>query len=475
VALTPSEIDTINKLQLERDLTMADDERNLRYYRGAQRVEQLGMAIPPSMRRFLVVVNWPRVVVDTIEHRQNVRSLVLPGQEEADPSLRAIWDASNLSAHLKMFNRDRMIFGRAFMSVGTNEKDKSLPLVRVESPQEMAALVDIRREVVTAAARFYGAPLPPYLQSRTIDTAGVGASVGYTSNVTLYLPNATIWAKRSGSDWVEIDRDDHELGTVPVVMHLNRRMSGSWAGESQISDIIPITDSAARTLTNLQFTIEAHGSPRKFMIGVEQKDFLDSEGNPIPQWEAYFDAIHMIANKDGKIGQLEGASVDNFEKALNMYGQQAATLTGFPARYFGQFTTNPPAEGAIRADEAQLVESVEGQNEEVGMTLGWVAALALRFATGQTVDGNQIRVDWFDPATPTYSQRADAISKMMAGPNPVLSREGAWDELGWSEARKAKERARFEAQDQQALTDPITALILKQQAAGADANAGTGA
>ena len=36
----------------------------------------------------------------------------------------------------------------------------------------------------------------------------------------------------------------------------------------------------------------------------------------------------------------------------------------------------------------------------------------------------------------------------------MLSREGYWDELGWSEARKAKERAYFEAEQ---ISDPIVA------------------
>jgi hypothetical protein len=74
-----------------------DDELLLRYYKGRQRVEQLGMAIPPAMRRFLVITNWCRTVVDTINDRQQVRSLILPGEETADPQLRAIWDANNLS------------------------------------------------------------------------------------------------------------------------------------------------------------------------------------------------------------------------------------------------------------------------------------------------------------------------------------------------------------------------------------------
>lgn len=441
MALTPSEVSLIERMHRDLDANAANDARMLRYYQGQQRVEQLGMAIPPNMRRFLVIAGWPRVVVDTVEHRQNVRALILPGEEKADPSLRAIWDASNLDAHVKMFNRDRMVYGRAYMSVGANEANSSLPLVRVESPREMTALVDVRRETVTAAARFYGE-----------DENGQSPT-----DVTLYLPDQTVWVKR-GADgrWREVDRDVHMLGAVPVVVHLNRRMSGSWVGESQLTDIIPWADAAARTFTNLQFVIEAHGSPRKFMTGVEQKDFIDVEGKPLPQWEAYFDAIHMLSNPQGKVGQLPAADVSNFEQAVAMYGKQAAIQTGFPARYFGVHTTNPPAEGAMHADESQLVTRVEAQNIEVGMTLGWVGALALRFATGDWVEGNRVRVDWFDPATPTVSQREDALAKRRAA--GVLSREGYWDELGWSEARKAKERAYFEAE----ALDPLTAALAAQ-------------
>ncbi len=447
MALTPSEVALIERMQRDLDANAVNDTRLLRYYQGQQRVEQLGMAIPENMRRFLVIAGWPRVVVDTKEHRQNVRALILPGEETADPQLRAIWDASNLDAHVKMFNRDRMVYGRAYMSVGANEANGSLPLVRVESPREMTALVDVRREVVTAAARFYGE-----------DESGQKPT-----NVTLYQPNVTVWVeKKSDGRWAEVDRDEHNLGAVPVVVHLNRRMSGSWAGESQLTDIIPWADAAARTFTNLQFVIEAHGSPRKYMTGVEQKDFVDSEGKPLPQWEAYFDAIHMLTNPNGKVGQLPAADVANFETAVNMYGKQAAIQTGFPARYFGVHTTNPPAEGAMHADESQMVEGIEADNIEVGTTIGWVGALALRFATGEWTEGNRVRVDWFDPATPTVSQREDALAKRRAA--GVLSREGYWDELGWSEARKAKERAYFAAE----AADPV--LMALAQGARNDAN-----
>ena len=445
MALSPSEIELIDRMKRDLDARSWSDELLDRYYRGQQRVEQLGMAIPPSMRKFLVVTNWCRTLVDTTKDRQQVRSLILPGEETADPRLRAIWDASNLTAHIDMFNADRMKYGRAFMTVGANEDAPELPLVRVESPREMTALVDVRREQMIAAARFYGSD----------ELTGAGPT-----NVTLYLPEETVWVER-GSDgrWHEADRDQHNLGAVPVVMHLNRRASGAWVGESQMTDIIPLVDSAARSLTNLQFAQEAHGVPSLWATGVSQGDFVDENGKPIPQFEAYFDAIKMLSDPNARWGQFSAADLKNFETSLRIYGIQAATTTGFPARYFGITSTNPPTEGAIRADEAQLVRSVEAQNEQVGMSLGWVGALALRFSTGEWVQGNRVRVDWFDPATPTVSQREDALAKRRAA--GVLSREGYWDELGWSEARKAKERAYFAAEMAEQSLDPLMDRVLR--------------
>ena len=201
MTLTPDEIALIDRHRVRLDQNAYNDELLLRYYQGRQRVEQLGMAIPPSMRRFLVIANWCRTVVDTINSRQQVRSLILPGEETADPRLRDILDASNFTAHLSMFNTDRMVYGRAFMSVGANEADRTLPFIRVESPREMTAIVDVRREVVTSACRFYG--WDEGLSGLQPASVGVNAS-----KATLYLPDQTVWAEKDAAgQWVEVDRD----------------------------------------------------------------------------------------------------------------------------------------------------------------------------------------------------------------------------------------------------------------------------
>jgi hypothetical protein len=113
------------------------------------------------------------------------------------------------------------------------------------------------------------------------------------------------------------------------------------------------------------------------------------------------------------------------------------------------------------------VSKAEDDNQQVGVTLGWLGELAWKFMTGDWLEDNAVVTDWFDASTPTIAQREDALSKRRAA--GVLSREGYWDELGWSEARKAKERAYF---DDESATDPILNAARNLTTGGGSAAAG---
>lgn len=437
MALSPDEINLLTRHKSDLDANFLHDELMSRYFDGAQRVEQLGMAVPPTFRRFLLIVNWPGMYVESIESRQDVRSQILPGKTEADPQLDLIWDANNLDADLSLFLQDRYVYGRAFFSVGSNEDDTGTPLIHVESPREMSAFVDVRKRRMTSSARFYG---EYHLEGDQPATSNPTASGGGPTHATLYLPDQTIWVEKDlqVGKWAEVDRDVHRLGRVPVTMSLCRRKTGSWTGVSLMQRVTGITDAAARALTNMQFASEAHGIPQRYALGVSAGDFVDAQGNPLPAWEAYFNAIWANKNPEIKVGQFTASDLKNFETQLTMYGRLAGSVTLLPTRYFGLTTTNPPSADAIRAEESQLVKFIERQNAQVGSVLGWTSALALRFANGEWVDGSRIATEWHDPSTPTVAQREDALMKRRS--MGVLSRQGYWDELGWSEQRKAKEQ-----------------------------------
>lgn len=403
-----------------------------RYYRGTQQVQTLGLAVPPELRGFEFPLNWCRVTVDSIENRQEVKALIRPGDDVADEALQEGWAANNLDSEQSLLHNDILVQGEGFVSVSTNDDDKDHPLIRVESPKNMVGLLDQRHRRFTSCLRLYSDPY----------SVAASPEMG-----TLYLPDSTIWLQRGkGGRWEISDRDDHGLGRVPIVWFLNRRRSAGWVGETEMADVMRPVDMAARALMNLQVAMETHSVPGKWAIGVNKSDFIDaSTGEMNPTWKAYYTAIMATANKDARYGQFAASDLKNFVEVIVMLAQQVSAVTGLPARYLGQNPANPAAEGAIRADESRLVKNVERKNRITGDGWGWVMALYERFRTGDWPDGNQVAVEWHDPGTPTFAQKSDALQKLSGGV-PIISREGSWDELGWSEPRKGKEREYFRRQ-----------------------------
>lgn len=422
------------------------------YYRGEQRMQTLGLAVPPALRMFEFPLNWPRVTVDTVVQRQHVRSFSLPDDPESNDYLSEVWEANNMDSQSILNHLETRVQGHGFVSVGVNEQDREHPLIAVESARSMIAQIDPRTRRITAALRVYFDPM-----QRAAPT-----------EATLYLPDSTIYLERvKGWNWAVNDRNDHDLHRVPVVQFLNRPRVGNYLGESEMKDVLRPTDMAARALMDLQVAMETHAVPAKWAIGINTDDFIDSETGQVAQsWKPYFTAYTVTDRKDAKFGQFQASDLTNFKTVIDMLAEQVSAVTGLPMRYFGQNTANPAAEGAIRADEVRLVKNVELKNMTDGDCWADVMALAYRFGKGEWLDGNRIRTDWDDPNTPTFSQKADAIQKLVS--TGILSREGAWDEMGWSQARKDLERQRFEQMD-----EAQWAQLMKPEGSDAD-DGGTG-
>lgn len=438
MAISEAEVNQIRKAQAFLAERAPYDRKMLSFYEGRQRLVHMGLAVPPQLQQLELVVNWGRSTVDTIEERQDVKSIIVPDDKSAADVIRRIADANNLDSELCLWKRDRLVYGRGFLSVGTNEDLNGLPIVQVESPREMAVSIDRRHRRVAYAVRL----------SQVNE-------FGQPTLATLYQPDMTMVARWSGGQWVEDDRDEHNLGVVPVRPSFNRRMTGEWVGHSEMEDVIPLIEACTRTLTNLQAAVEVAALPKRLIFGAKKSDFDTLDG-----FLNYLQPFLALANKDAKAFQFSAADLKNFHETVELYGKLAASVTGFPARYFGLITTNPPAEGAIRAEESKLVKRVERVNAEAGNDLSSTLWLAAKLS-GTDIPQGLVNVQWHDPATPTFSQKADALQKL-AGGKALISREGAWDELGWDDARKDQERAYFAAE----MADPDMAA-LEAKVAGA--------
>ncbi|MCU1640902.1 MAG: hypothetical protein JWN03_1177 [Nocardia sp.] len=432
-SLTDDERDMLGKLNAKHHKTAARDRMLDAYFEGAQRLKHIGLAVPEELRMFELVANWPGMYVRELARRGKIKAIYRPGRDMSDTEMQEAFTSNNLAAQVSLLTQEARIFGRCFGVVGTNDEDAERPLITIEAAQQISVLVDRGRRRLAAGFR----------QFRDDNGERVG---------TLLLPDKTIQVVAGRGGWA-IDSvgsddglDEHGLGRVPMVMFLNRQRLGKWHGGSEMTDLMGITDACARTLTNMAVGVETHAVPPRWALGMSKGDFVDKDGKPLPVWQSYYQSIWASQKgpKDAALGQFTATDLRNFHDTVKLYAELASSVTGLPFRYFGANSANPAAEGAIRADESRIVSNVEDFNTQIGVGLSWVMALYERFRTGEwPTPGEPISIQWRDPATPTRAEEADSIQKLNGG-NPVLSREGSWDEMGWDEERKARERSYFE-------------------------------
>lgn len=449
-----SDAERVVLAELESRLTESTTEldRLDGYYEGAQRLEQLGLAIPPQLQRFTVIVAWPQVAVDAVDERLDVEGFRWPDTEDADEGLWRMWQANNLDEQAQQAHLDALIYGRSYVCVGANEADKDTPLVTAESPREVVTIQDPRTRSTRAALRLW-----------TDERTGENASA------TLYLPDVTVWLVWDQGGWAEVDRDDHQLGMVPVVPLLNRARTRRVCGVSEMSPVIPLTDAAARALTNAQVAQETHAVPQRGVLGASQGDFVDAEGKPLTVWEAYFGAVWMLQNENAKTFQFDASDMANFERMINLYARLVSGVAGLPPNYLGLAADDASSADAIRSREARLVKRCERKQGCFSGAWEQVMALAVRLRDGVwNPDAALLETVWRNPATPTRAQQSDAAVKLVQA--DIIPREAAWEDLGYGPARRAKLREQFRRQQDD---DPVSAIAraLPAQAASGVADA----
>lgn len=432
--LSKPEQDLVSRLliKLRRDQKKLTRYNN--YYEGTRYLEQLGISVPPELEKFTVMVNWPRVVADSLEERIDLDGFRLSDSDEPIADLWRVWQANGLDEESQLAHLDAIVYGRSYICIGTNDDDERTPLVTVESPMEMTHEIDHRTRKVRAALRYY----------RETDEDGL-----QVDRVVLYRANETVWLERrwtgSNRGWVATDRDQHDLGRVPVVPLVNRARVGDRDGISELADVIDLTDAAARALTLAQLATEVLSAPQRAVLGASEEDFVGPDGKILPKWEAYFGAIWALENPDATVTQFSAADLGNFKTIVDHYASMVSSITGLPLRFFGQNTANPPSAEGIRADEARIVKRAERRQRAWGGAWEEVARLVKLFQDGEIPeDWGGMETIWRDPATPTKAQQADAAVKLVQA--NILPVEAAWEEMGYSQARIKKLRGLREKQ-----------------------------
>ncbi|GAB3209791.1 phage portal protein [Marinactinospora endophytica] len=393
-----------------------------RYYEGGQRLEAVGLALPPEMDRLQTVINWPALAVDSLEERLDVEGFRLGGEASADERLWDWWQANELDEESSLAHLDALVYGRSYVTVSMGESADDPPVITVESARTMAVDIDPATRRIRAAVRVFARD----------DT-------GQPSGVVWSEPGRNVRYERSGASWRAVETDTFALDEVAVVCLPNRARLGQRDGVTEMRDVIGLTDAACRSLTNLQAAQEMLAVPQRYVLGASQEDFQDQRGEPVPVWEAYIGRFLALGNADAKIGQLQGADLRNFTEVINHYARLVASVTGLPPHFLGFSSDNPASADAIRSSEARLVKRAERRARAFGE--GWerVMRLALRVVGDDDTAARRLETVWRDPSTPTYAAKADAVTKLyQVG---LLPQEAAWEQMGFSPEYRRRLRA----------------------------------
>lgn len=398
--LSGDEADAIEELtdQLAR-YVVPNTEANA-YYEAKHILTWQGFTIPADVAsRVTPVVGAPATVVDVLDER-----LDFLGWDDAgsgDLGLSAVYDANELDAEAPMLHLDALIFGTAFARVGAG--DGGTPLVTMHSPMTTTGLRDPA--------------------SRRLRAAWTSLEVkdGETVLGVLDMPYGSVVVEQVQGRWRVADRDEHNLGRVPVVQFSNRPRTARRGGRSEITAAIrSLTENMMRAGLGMNVNTMFYSIPQLMILGRGPDAFKDRNGNPVPGWKIL--AGHALAiNKDADgdkpdVKQLTVASPQPFIEQLRDFRMQVASEAGMPADYLGIQTSNPSSADAIRMGESRLVKRTERRQSGFGRSWLEVGRLAMLVREGQIPADfdSRVAVDWQSAATPTRAAAADEITKLVS-------------------------------------------------------------
>lgn len=422
MSLSPDEVDLIQALAKKLQHHYVKNEQLEQYYEGKNRLKDLKISIPPQLRLVESVVGWAGTTVQVLEERLDFEGFIAPDTL----GLQDIYRANDLDVESSLGHLDALIYGTGFVVVGKGLDGEPDPLITIESPKRMTGVYDLRLRRLVAA------------MSMDADEER------QMSGGTLYLADSTIWfGMNDVGRPVEIGRDDHRMGRVPVVALANNPRSSNPHGRSEITRAVrSYTDSAMRTLLGAEVAREFYSAPQRYILGADEETFLDSDGNPLNPWTVYQGRLLGVpANQDGQIptvGQFSANDPRPYFDQLRAYAQMISAETAIPASYLGFQTDNPASADAIRQMESRLVKRAERRQRQFGRAWMEVARLALLVRDGVIpAEASAIRPVWRDPSTPTRAAAADEAVKLISAGVLLPDSEVTYNRIGLSDTDKS--------------------------------------
>ena len=413
---------------------------SLKYYSGKIRVENLRIAIPVELEKLEVVSDWPTTVINSYHERM----VFLGWRDQGKYNMRETTYLSNATTAVWEALLDAKIFGLGLVAVDRTPSGvwKSQPV----SPLEGSLIWD-----ATDSRPMYG------MRTRELFDG--------TKQDVLYVPYYTIYLKQQSSfNTVAPEVMDVVYTGMPVPLMFrfrNHLRSNQWYGRSMLTRPIRYyTQAAARTLMGMEYNREFYTAPKWYVVNANNDVFTESD-NPSERerrqagWKATTGSVLTlpppeIGEPKMEVGQFQANPPTPYVEQLNAYGQKISSATGIPVSYLGFTTENPPSADAIRAWMERLVRSCQAQQRLTNPDLAQLGWVLHSLNNDSLVEWREFATSvhelWENPATPTLSSDADAVTKLIDAGVTGATSDWVYDRLQISESEREDFRTAQRAQ-----------------------------
>lgn len=370
-------------------------------------------------------VNINRLAVNAIAERMRVKRITAT-INGTDVSGRLVELARyfRLGHLLKLALTEAMTTGVAYLVPWVDETGAAY--MWVEDGRHMWVRYSHSGEVLEAVKRWWD-----------VNPLGVQGD----EHVIHYETDAITHYRRGGNAVLEVvDRVDNPFDVVPVFPLVNSDRVGDVTGYSVLDDLAPLTAALSKVLADMLVTSESVARPRRWAAGVELEedqgdgftadspDSVDAPKRPVKAPFADGEDMFVTENEGAKFGQLAGADLGGYERAVNVLVAQIEAVSGLPGHQLGVQTSNPASADAIRASESSLTARADAAISILGVAIENALRFVLAVDAGADFADVDVVIRWASTATRSQAQEADAITKLFA--LGIVDRDEARDMMG---------------------------------------------
>ena len=422
--LTPDESDLFSKMLRNWAGLLGRNRERMRHLEGKVPVRDLGISIPPPMRRRLrrCSVMWARQAVHRIADASTIRRFSMPQGDGI--GLVDVLAQNDVESQYDEIQPSQLAHGPAFFTVTGGMGDEPPALVASYDAEHATAIYDYRRRRILAGLTIVD--VDPYQPDRA-------------TAANFFAPDGTVVEmERNMTGGWRSRRRRGATGRCMMVAMVNEPTRLKPFGTSAITPaIMSLEDEMNREAVRMALQAEIFTAPTRWVMGADDDIFADKA-----RWEAYLGSIFALpVNEEGeapKTGQYPQGDMQPHISYVRQLANQFAAEAKIPIHSLLYTDANPASAEAIEASRNDLVEKVLSANRRNARALHDVAMLVASIVTETPVadlphEVPSLEVKFENPQHTTLSARADAAQKTAQKVSGFTKTRAYWRMLGYDE------------------------------------------